>query len=134
MHQQVRRGDVLLQPIDKVPSTAKRQKVKGLVILAYGETSGHAHGMYGRVAMFRDDGLGRKLTTGGKPCPVSEPFLEGADLVVAKDGTQLGHGTPNDALTLPSDPDHGAIPVTGGFAAIRQREFPRGELARTVAD
>lgn len=134
MHKQIRQGDVLLQPIDKIPATAKKQKIKGVPALAYGETSGHAHGLYGRATLFRDDGLARSLTTDGRPVPVATPFLEGADLVHAEAGTQLGHGTPTDGATLPRDPDHGAIPVTGDFLSVRQREFPRAAPSRMVFD
>lgn len=36
-----RQGDVLIQRINKIPSTARR--VKGRIILAYGEATGHHH-------------------------------------------------------------------------------------------
>lgn len=48
----VRQGDVLLIPIDKLPKGATEEKqVKGDVILAYGEVTGHAHRIKQDVAM-----------------------------------------------------------------------------------
>ena len=38
---QIRQGDVLLQPVQSVPNGAI--EIKGDVILAYGEVTGHAH-------------------------------------------------------------------------------------------
>ena len=38
---QIRQGDVLLQPVDKVPDGA--QEIAGPIVLAYGEATGHAH-------------------------------------------------------------------------------------------
>ena len=41
--QAIRQGDVLLFPVAKLPEGAKEVAVKGDVILAYGEVTGHAH-------------------------------------------------------------------------------------------
>ena len=41
--QAIRQGDVLLFPVSKLPEGAKEVEVKGDVILAYGEVTGHAH-------------------------------------------------------------------------------------------
>jgi hypothetical protein len=52
----VRQGDVLLERIAELPSTAKRQRVKGPIILAYGEATGHHHAIHkGKVALYRDE-------------------------------------------------------------------------------
>lgn len=138
MHKQVRQGDVLLHRIDAIPATAKKDKaVKNRPpIIAYGEVTGHAHGLYGRAAMFRDDALASSVTVDGKALGrvFSAAALETATLVRAEAGTMLGHGTPTSDATLPQDPDHSPIPVEGDYVAIRQREFPRHELARMVAD
>lgn len=40
---QVRQGDVLLQPVAKLPSGAIEITPKGDVVLKYGEVTGHAH-------------------------------------------------------------------------------------------
>ena len=115
---QVRQGDVLLVPVSKIPASAKEaEPQKNLpVILAFGETTGHMHGIYGRAKMFRDDGAG------------------GATFISAEVGAVLAHGTPTDAVTIPRDPDHGAIPLSGDYHVRRQQEFPRAAPARQVAD
>lgn len=114
----VRQGDVLLIPVEQIPATAQEvAPAKGLPpILAYGETTGHAHGLYGRAKMFRDTGA------------------SGGTYVRAEEGAQLAHGTPTDAVTIPRDPDHGAIPLRGDYEVRRQQEFPRAEAPRQVAD
>lgn len=40
---QLRQGDVLLVPIDKIPANAKLQKHKGRITVALGEATGHHH-------------------------------------------------------------------------------------------
>jgi len=40
---QVRQGDVLLHPIERLPEGAVRVKVSGRIVLAEGEATGHAH-------------------------------------------------------------------------------------------
>lgn len=115
----VRQGDVLLWPVDEIPAAAKPvPQSEGPIILAYGETTGHAHGIYGRAAMFRDDGAGNG----------------GVTYIEAEPGAMLGHGTPTKGLDLPRDPDHGPIEIGGKWRVSRQQEFPRGELARQVVD
>ena len=57
-----RQGDVLIQKVDmKVPKTAKQlEQDNGRVILAYGEVTGHAHAIDGRLAeryQWKDDVL-----------------------------------------------------------------------------
>lgn len=117
MRHQVRQGDVLLIPVDEIPASAKKvEPEKSLpIILAYGETTGHAHGIFGRAVMFRDDGAG------------------GGTFIHAENAT-LAHGTPTDAVTIPRDPDHGPISLDGAYRVVRQVEFPRAAPQRTVAD
>lgn len=115
--QQVRQGDVLLLPVDTIPDSAKPvPPSKGPIHLAFGEVTNHAHSLYGRATMFREDGTG------------------GAVFIVAEKGTVLGHGTPTDGDTLPRDPDHGPIALDGAYRVVRQVEFPRAAPARQVAD
>ena len=40
-----RQGDVLLERVEEVPSSAKKQQVKGRIILAHGEATGHHHSL-----------------------------------------------------------------------------------------
>lgn len=39
----LRQGDVLLVRVRSIPKAAKRQHSKGMIVLAYGEVTGHAH-------------------------------------------------------------------------------------------
>lgn len=118
MRQQARQGDVLLVPVKNIPATAVEvPPADGLpIILAYGETTGHAHGIFGRAKMFRDDGAG------------------GATFIRAGKGAVLAHGTPTDAATIPRDPDHAPIALDGAYRVVRQVEFPRAAPQRQVAD
>lgn len=51
----VRQGDVLLERVAKLPETAKKQKVNGSVILAYGEATGHHHAIHkGSVRVYKE--------------------------------------------------------------------------------
>ena len=56
----LRQGDVLLIPVDKVPSTAKKSSDPVLVM---GEVTGHAHRASSQVQVFRD--------------PLGQTFIEG---------------------------------------------------------
>lgn len=116
---QIRQGDVLLVPVEFIPANAKAEKRRGSepLLLAYGETTGHAHGVYGPATMYRaDEGVGA------------------ATYIMAERGAQLGHGTPTDGAALPDDPDHGPIALDGAYRVVRQVEYPRASPARRVAD
>ena len=39
----VRQGDVLMKPVVEIPKDAERREIKGRIVLAYGEVTGHAH-------------------------------------------------------------------------------------------
>src|SRR5215475_3743916 len=80
-------GDVLLVPVKAVkpPMTGvKLATPDDPVILAKGETTGHRHAFYNRVAMFRDDALARAAH-------VPETLYIG-HVVVAPGGDVLEHG------------------------------------------
>lgn len=52
-----RHGDVYLFEVTEIPNGAKRTKVDGDVILAYGEVTGHAHRISQKtVSLWDDDG------------------------------------------------------------------------------
>ena len=40
---QLRQGDVLLLPVNRLPRSAKQQPATGRIVLAQGEATGHAH-------------------------------------------------------------------------------------------
>lgn len=55
MNKLYRQGDVLLERIEKLPDGVKHQKVKGEIVLAYGEATGHHHAIKkGKVKLYRD--------------------------------------------------------------------------------
>lgn len=103
-----RQGDVALVRIDEIPSDAKVCKVKGDVVLAYGEVTGHAH----RLA----EGSVKPFAKGGAWDPAAERYIQ------ALDGATLKHEEHN-AIALPP----------GNYRVIQQREyFP--DAIRNVAD
>ena len=118
-------GDVLLLPVKAVkpPMTGvKLATPDDPVILAKGETTGHRHAFYNRVAMFRDDALARAAH-------VPETLYIG-HVVVAPGGDVLEHGA---AQGLAGDHDALTIPA-GTYIARRQQEYPLRESARIVND
>ena len=105
----VRQGDVMLVRVDTIPTDAAPCKVKGDVILAFGEVTGHAHRLAsGTVAPF---------AKGGVWSPTAERYIQ------ALEGAKLTHE------------EHGAIALEpGNYRVIQQREYVPGALARNVAD
>lgn len=103
-----RQGDVLLLQIDEIPTEASACNVKGDVILAYGEATGHAH----RLA----PELVKPFAKGGIWSPTAERFIQAAE------GATLTHE------------EHGAIALApGNYRVIQQREYSPSEI-RHVAD
>jgi hypothetical protein len=100
-----RQGDVLLERIEKLPKGAKNQNVKGKVILAYGEVTGHHHAFHkGKVKMFKN------------------PETQATYIEVAEAMAALTHE------------EHGPIELEPGFYKVDiQREYSPEEI-RTVAD
>jgi hypothetical protein len=59
---QVRQGDVLLVPVDRIPAGVKLvPRDAGRVVLAYGEVTGHAHAIRSNAATLLADGEERFL-------------------------------------------------------------------------
>lgn len=107
-----RQGDVLIERIDKLPETAKRQRVKGPIILAHGEVTGHAHAIKrGTVTLYKD--------------PAQEE----------KDGVDaVGYLEIAEAMALLEHEEHAPIPLPPGvYRFRRQREYSPQEIRR-VAD
>lgn len=103
-----RQGDVLLMPCADVPASARAEAPEdGRVVLARGETTGHAHVMAAdRVCHFRDDGTG-----GG--------FLR----IDGTDPVALTHEE-HDELMVPP----------GSYRVVRQREYQPRAMPRVVVD
>lgn len=114
---QAHQGDVYLHRVTALPPTAKPQKpnVKGRVMLALGETSGHHHSLMGRVALFRDDG-----GSGGATF-----FLK------VEKSTPLEHLNAGDTPTY----EHDTIVVEPGIYALpQQQEWTDDDEPIQVAD
>jgi hypothetical protein len=122
-NRQTRQGDVMqirgariengrLVPLQAVPANLKpaARNEQHRVALAYGEVTGHAHAIHEKgVACFTKEGDDIAMAGGGV-MQLSEP-------------ARLVHE------------EHSTIPLPPGlYEVIRQREFPRGEISRMVAD
>lgn len=101
-----RQGDVLLVPCPGVPVRVHEEPAEGgAVILARGETTGHAHTMAAdRVRYFRDDGTGQGF-------------------VQVTDFADLRHEE-HRALAIPP----------GNYRVVRQREYLPRDAPRQVID
>jgi hypothetical protein len=103
-----RQGDVLLLPCGRIPAAARAEPPEdGLVVLARGEVTGHAHVMAAeRVCRFREDGTGRGYVRVGGDAPSALTHEE------------------HEALMVPP----------GDYRVVRQREYQPRSLPRAVAD
>src|SRR5471030_808714 len=98
-----RQGDVLVVPVKLIPNGLTLvNREKGLVILAHGEVTGHAHAIKSeKAALFRD-------------LKLMEVFMSVTDEPVALEHEE--HGT----ITIPP----------GNYRVIRQREYHPEEIRR----
>jgi hypothetical protein len=88
-----RQGDILLERIESLPPSAVEEQVAGLIVLAYGEATGHHHAIRsGKVKLFKTE---------------SATFIEVQDALV-----QLTHEEHSPILLEP-----------GFYRMIRQREY-----------
>ena len=102
-----RQGDVLIRQVAKLPGGAKKVKVGGRIVLAYGEVTGHAHAIApGEAAEFSF------AAAGG----IVRRFLK-----VVQEAT-VHHE------------EHAPIPLPAGvYEIVQQREYTP-EAIRSVAD
>jgi hypothetical protein len=105
-----RQGDVLLVPVDEVPTAAvaENEEKEGLVILAYGEVTGHHH-------RFKSGG-GRRVRA--YRMPNSEDRF-----VTLRGNSRLVHEE-HDAISVPP----------GNYQVIIQEEYISESERRRVAD
>ena len=103
---QYRQGDVLLIRVAKAPRLARHIKAKpGRIVLAEGETTGHAHRLEVELADLLEDATGRRFVE--MPVPGRLVHEE--------------HG----AIDVPA----------GVYEVVRQREYvPESHAPRPVAD
>lgn len=112
-----RQGDVLIEQIAEIPSTARKQRRAKKVILAHGEITGHHHQL--QVADPADWWKGEQEIA---------PTLEKPKTLAG----ELFLGLPQGGVV--THPEHGQIILPpGNFRVIRQREYSPEEI-RNVAD
>ena len=120
-------GDVLIESVYEIPKSAKRVTLKkpDMAIIAYGEATGHYHGIHGRgVVHFMADAKGSGALA-EQVQYVDIPFggrlvHEGADGLSTTDHASLPHGDRNLA--------------PGKYRAIRQMEGSWEKEPRLVQD
>src|SRR4051812_31136873 len=108
---QIRQGDVLLQPVSFLPEGCKEiAPAGGGIVLAYGETTGHAHAIYDYIddatlgaankiasaAIFRAKSKARLLVA-----PNGEQYLEVIRTVTLKHEEHTRHMLPPGINHLP---------------------------------
>lgn len=108
---QYRQGDVYLIAIDQLPDNliAQGRDLDGRIVLAYGETTGHAHAILDRNVK-----LYRELTDK----EIDDRFLQ----VLTEGGVDLVHEE-HDTIHLPA----------GNYTVRRQREYTPERIIQ-VAD
>lgn len=120
-----RQGDVIIERIDEIPSTAQRMKPKRgqRIVLAYGEATGHHHSID-----IRDADWWRASSDAAKAPPPAGPQgpVNGPDLDVqfldVKTSATVTHQE-HAAIVLPA----------GKYRVIQQKEYSPEEIRR-VAD
>ncbi len=112
-----RQGDVLIESINSVPSTAKKQKRSRAVILAHGEVTGHHHKL--ETADPADWWKGEQEIS---PTLEKPSTLAGELFVTLPTGGAVTHQ------------EHATIKLPAGtYRVSRQREYSPEEI-RNVAD
>ena len=101
---QYRQGDVFIERVSIIPKTATKQAVKGAVILAEGEATGHAHAIRSKsVSLYRTPELATYIEV-------------------------------EEAVALLEHEEHSTIALGKGMYRVkRQREYSP-EAIRNVAD
>ena len=110
----IRQGDVLLVPVEELPLGATRIRAsKGTLVLAQGETSGHAHVIANRRAR-----LFRKVARPRFAPPLERRYLS----VIGSEPVALTHQ------------EHDSLPVPPGVYELRRQREYAPERDRWVRD
>ncbi len=112
-----RQGDVLLIRVDALPegvTEAKRDRI-GRIVLAYGETSGHAH-------TIRDKGVCGFRMAGSEEVDFIE--VGGSGVATLNHEYESGAMAEHHPITLPP----------GAYKVVRQREYVAPQIERRVVD
>ena len=111
----IRQGDVMLVKVDEIPKGLKeKNRDRGLVVLAYGEVTGHMHAFKESAITCYSDGL-------------EEEYLD----IMEK--AYLKHGTVDEVKGKSENkyPDHDGIEIPAGkYRIIRQREYTPEKIRR----
>ena len=102
-----RQGDILIVPVDTIPTDRRAADENGRLVLAHGEVTGHHHSfaLADNVALFREDGSGAGLFLSVTGAPAALEHQEHSTIVVPP----------------------------GRYAVVRQREYSP-EAIRRVED
>lgn len=125
--EQIRQGDVQLQPVAKLPANCTEVKPDGnRIVLAYGEVTGHAHAIYDHVSTHRAELAAAEIADSAIARAKAK-----ARLWQAPDGVRYLEVT--DAVTLKHE-EHTAHTLNPGIYKLPvQVEYSPAELRR-VAD
>jgi hypothetical protein len=128
----IRQGDVFLFRVadGELPEAINDKPVKGLHVLAYGESTGHCHAIkVDDSELYLANDNTRKLATKYGVMDI-RAVTHGLRIVV--DNTKLLHGTPSRGFT---DPDHTPINLPkGDYIVLRPCEYSDSEEFRVIAD
>jgi hypothetical protein len=116
-----RQGDVFLQPVETLPQglVATSRDEHDRIVLAHGETSGHAHAIRDRdVAGFRFD------TAASEASGIHAEV----DFITVGGSASLNH-----ELVSGVKAEHEPVGLSGSYRVIQQREYSP-EAVRRVAD
>lgn len=125
----IRQGDVLITQIDKLPAGLKPVPLdKGRIVLAYGETTGHAHAIADHFA-------GKPAFTKEQAAEITDAAIARAQfkarLLVGENGERFLEVA--EAVTLKHE-EHTQHVIPPGFYHLPQQvEYVAGELQK-VAD
>jgi len=118
--QQIRQGDVQLQPVESLPSGCKEvPNDNGRIVLAYGEVTGHAHAIADH----------RPALRAGE---IAEAAIARARLFVAPNGERFLEVVETVSLSHEEHSTHTINP--GIYKLPRQVEYVAREIVRLVAD
>lgn len=131
---EARQGDVYLVRIDEpLPDCEKAAPVGVNHILAYGESTGHAHAIRADRCdlLHANDNLREVAARHG----VTDGRAVAFGLRVIEGGATLYHGTPTQDYSEPRDPDHTPIDLPAGdYIVLVPREYDDSEEFRRIAD
>jgi hypothetical protein len=129
-----RQGDVLIERIANIPTTAAKQKRSKRIILAHGEVTGHHHALeISDPADWWKEG--EIASSNNKPRTLAgELFIDIPDVPLLADGRLKEVKNSSGRGAIVTHPEHRPIVLTpGNYRVTRQREYSP-EAIRNVKD